>query len=143
MLADGRGVAIFPAGEVAHRRAEQRSTTDPPWNDTAARIALKTGARVVPIYFAGANSLAFQIAGFVHATLRTARLAGELFNKRGSQVVVRIGTSIGAAELAKQGSIERATRYLRARTYLLSHHRIARPQHRAVDLKIVSFQMSD
>lgn len=95
---------------------------------------------MVPIYFAGANSLAFQIAGLVHARLRTARLAGELFNKRGSQVVVRIGASIGATELAKQGSIERVTQYLRARTYVLSHHRIGRPQHKAVDLKIVSFQ---
>jgi hypothetical protein len=37
------------------------------------------------------------------------------------------GTSIGAAELAKQGSIERATRYLRACTYLLSYYRIAAP----------------
>jgi hypothetical protein len=43
----------------------------------------------VPIYFAGANSVAFQIAGLLHPRLRTARLAGELhavFRERGSAI---------------------------------------------------------
>jgi putative hemolysin len=123
LLSAGHGIAMFPAGEVAHWRSERRAVTDPPWNTAAARFAIRTGARVVPIYFAGANSLAFQIAGLLHPGLRTARLAGELLNKRGSQVEVRIGTAIPAAELAKQGSLDRATQYLRARTYVLSHHK--------------------
>jgi putative hemolysin len=117
---------MFPAGEVAHWRTGQRSVTDPPWNAVAARFATRAGARVVPIYFAGANSLAFQIAGLLHPKLRTARLAGELLNKRGSQVEVRIGTAIQASELAKQGSLDRVTQYLRARTYVLSHHQAKR-----------------
>lgn len=37
MLRDGHGIAIFPAGEVAHWRAEQRSITDSPCNNTAAQ----------------------------------------------------------------------------------------------------------
>jgi putative hemolysin len=90
LLAKGHGIAMFPAGEVAHWRSEQRAVTDPPWNDAAARFALRAGARVVLIYFAGDNSLAFQIAGLLHPRLRTVRLAGELLNKRGSQVEVRI-----------------------------------------------------
>ena len=126
LLSEGHGIAMFPAGEVAHWRSERRSITDSPWNDAAARFAMRTGACVVPIYFAGANSLAFQIAGLLHPKLRTAGLAGELLNKRGSQVEVRIGTAIPAAELAKQGSLDRATQYLRARTYVLSHHQIKR-----------------
>src|SRR4051812_12125409 len=126
LLSEGHGIAVFPAGEVAHWRSERRSITDPPWNDAAARFAMRTAACVVPIYFAGANSLAFQIAGLLHPKLRTAGLAGELLNKRGSQVEVRIGTAIPAAELAKQGSLDRATQYLRARTYVLSHHQIKR-----------------
>jgi putative hemolysin len=141
LLAEGHGIALFPAGEVAHWRTEQRSITDPPWNDAAARFAWRTGACVVPIYFAGANSLAFQIAGLLHPGLRTARLAGELLNKRGSQVAVRIGASIGAGELIKQGSVERATAYLRARTYVLSHHRINRPRPETTYSKVVPFQI--
>lgn len=126
LLFAGKGIALFPAGEVAHWRSERRSITDPPWNAAAVRFAMRTGARVVPIYFAGANSLAFQIAGLLHPKLRTVRLAGELLNKRGSQVEVRIGTAIPASELAKQGSLDRATEYLRARTYVLSHQQTKR-----------------
>ena len=127
LLSEGHGIAIFPSGEVAHWRTAQRCITDPPWGHAAARFAMQSGARVVPIYFAGANSLAFQIAGLVHPRLRTARLPGELLNKRGSHVEVRIGTPIPGAELKRYGSVERATSYLRARTYMLSHHQAASP----------------
>jgi putative hemolysin len=126
LLSKGHCIAMFPAGEVAHWHTGKGSITDPAWNESAARFAMRTGASVVPIYFGGANSLAFQIAGLLHPKLRTARLAGELLNKRGSQVEVRIGTAIQTAELAKQGSLDRATQYLRARTYVLSHHQTTR-----------------
>ena len=106
LLAKGHGIAMFPAGEVAHWRSEQRAVTDPPWNDAAARFALRGGARVVPIYFAGANSLAFQIAGLLHPRLRTVRLAGELLNKRGSQVEVRIGAAIRCERARKTTDCE-------------------------------------
>lgn len=128
-LRDGHGIAIFPAGEVSHWRPGQRSVCDPPWSTLAARFALQAQAAVVRVYFVGSNSLAFQIAGFVHPFMRTAQLPNELLNKRGSRVEVRIGIPITASELARQGSVEDVTAYLRARTYMLRHRRSKPGQH--------------
>jgi putative hemolysin len=122
-LGDGHGVAIFPAGEVSHWRPEWRCISDPPWSSLAARFALQAQAIVVPVYFVGSNSLAFQLAGLVHPRMRTVRLPSELFNKRGSTIEVRVGTPISPSELEKQGSVEKATEYLRGRTYMLRHRK--------------------
>lgn len=123
-LREGHGLAIFPAGEVSHWRHEKRCISDPPWSNLAARLALHAQATIVPVYFVGANSLAFQIAGLVHPGLRTMRLPHELLNKRGSTIEVRIGNRMAPSDLARQGSIENATKYLRARIYMLGHRKI-------------------
>jgi putative hemolysin len=124
-LRDGHGLIIFPAGEVSHWRPEQLCITDPPWSALAARFAMQAQATIVPVHFVGANSLVFQIAGLLHPRMRTVRLPTELFNKRGSTIEVRIGTPVAASELAKQGSVENATAYLRARSYMLAHRQPA------------------
>lgn len=132
-LRNGHGIAIFPAGEVSHWRPAERCISDPPWSAIATRFARHSQATMVPVYFVGANSLAFQLAGFVHPRMRTVRLPSELLNKRGSTIEVRIGAPITATELAKQGSIENATSYLRARTYMLRHRKPATCQPCAPD----------
>jgi putative hemolysin len=73
------------------------------------------------MFFKGKNSVPFQIMGMVHPTLRTARLAHELFNKRGKIVEIRIGSPIPYETLAETPSDVDATRYLRWRSYLLGN----------------------
>lgn len=124
-LEAGGLIGLFPAGEVAHWSAESRRVIDPKWSETAARLALHTGAAVVPVYFSGTNSLMFQLAGLVHSKLRTMGLARELMNKRGGTHQVRIGRALPARSLQSHGTAEQITEYLRARTYLLSHRRDA------------------
>lgn len=118
-LRRGHGVAAFPAGEVSHWNSQQRRVTDGPWSSFAIRCARQTKAAVVPVFFEGSNSVLFQVAGMLHPGLRTARLPGELLNKHGRQVEVRIGTPISPWELPPDD--QRATAYVRARTYMLSH----------------------
>ncbi len=121
VLKSGGGLAIFPAGEVSHWQRAEGRVTDPPWSTLAVRCARAAVAPVVPIFFSGENSLTFHLAAFLHPRLRTVRLPGELINKRGHRVEVRIGAPVRAEELAKFDSGERATGHLRARTYMLSH----------------------
>jgi putative hemolysin len=116
-------LAMFPAGEVAHWDFRKARISDPKWNTAIARLATRTGARVVPAFFDGANSLAFQLAACIHPMLRTASLPRELVNKRGGEFRLRFGAPIAAEHLTQYRDPVKATEYVRARTYLLEHRR--------------------
>jgi putative hemolysin len=127
VLADDGLLAVFPAGEVAHFDLKSGAVADPPWSDTAARLAARAGAPVVPAYFAGSNGALFQLAGLLHPLLRTAMLPRELANKRRSTLAVSVGDPIPAARLAQLGEPSAMTAYLRERTYNLAR-RLPLPQ---------------
>jgi len=116
---DGHALGVFPAGEVSHLRLSQRGIVDPAWSTTIARIARRTGASVLPVFFGGANSIAFQFLGKVHPRLRTVMLPSELVKKQGIEVRLAVGQRIGPERLTRFGSAEELTEYLRLRTYLL------------------------
>lgn len=117
---EGDGLlGCFPAGAVAHLRLRERTIADPAWYPTAARLARKAGATVVPMHFDGANSAWFQALGLLHPRLRTALLPRELINKGRHEIGVRIGDPIPPERLAALGSDQAATQYLRLCTDLL------------------------
>jgi putative hemolysin len=118
-LRSGGALVVFPAGEVAHFDWKTGTLADPDWNPALARIAQRAGAAALPIFFAGANSVGFQLAGMIHPGLRTANLPRELLNKRGRHIRVRIGRPVPPATLQSFSSAREATEYLRCRTYLL------------------------
>jgi putative hemolysin len=120
-LAGSKMLAMFPAGEVAHLHWMEHSITDPPWKTTAARLALHAKCPVVPVYFEGANSLSFQLAGTLHPHLRTIGLAREFRKLRGKMIPVRIGSPIPPSILQSYGTADSATEYLRSRTFFLSN----------------------
>jgi len=120
-LRQGGALAVFPAGEVSQWNVRQGQVTDPAWNHVATRLARKTGASVLPVYFCGHNSVTFQLLGLINPRLRTLLLLQEFLQQRGTQVKVRVGTPIPADVIADLESDEKATEYLRQRTYLLSH----------------------
>ncbi|HLJ47841.1 MAG TPA: GNAT family N-acyltransferase [Bryobacteraceae bacterium] len=119
-LRQGKALSMFPAGEVSHWNRSDFRAADPVWSSLPVRLAAMANATVIPVFLDGANSLAFQLAGYVHPRLRTARLPHELLNKRGWTIDVRIGTPIKASYLAALSTPD-ATAYVRGRTYLLSH----------------------
>jgi putative hemolysin len=91
-----------------------------------------SGAPVVPVHVGGRNGAIFELAGLLHARLRTALLGRELLNKRGRSVRVRIGSPIRAEKLAFMPTARDQADYLRWRTYLLAgresfHPRTAYP----------------
>jgi len=118
-LRSGGALVAFPAGEVAHFDWKTGALADPVWNPAVVRIAQRAGAAAVPVFFPGANSIGFQLAGMLHPGLRTANLLRELLNKRGRRIRMRIGRPVPASTLQSFETAREATEYLRCRTYLL------------------------
>jgi putative hemolysin len=119
-LGGGGLLVVFPAGEVSHLRLPGRTITDPPWNENLAGLVRSSGAAVLPVFFAGANSPLFQLAGLLHPRLRTALLPREFLNKRHRRMPVRIGSPIANRKLVAMGEDAELVAYLRLRTYLLA-----------------------
>jgi putative hemolysin len=119
-LEEGGALLIFPAGEVSHLHLRTLSITDPPWSTTAARLIRISGAPVVPMYFGGANSALFQIAGMLHPRLRTLLLPHELGNKLGARVSIRLGQPLSASKLEAFETDAQLVSHLRLKTYLLA-----------------------
>jgi putative hemolysin len=114
-LERGGCLGVFPSGEVAHHETTDGRVTDSPWHHTAAEVAMRTGATVVPVFIAGHNSRLFRSAGRLHPLLRTALLPHELWAKRGSTVRVSVGAPIPPSELASRSGAAARTALLRSR----------------------------
>jgi len=99
-LERGGCLVVFPAGEVAHHATDDGRTLDSPWRTTAADLAARAGASVVPVFIEGKNSGLFHAAGRIHPLLRTALLPREMFAMRGRAVPVRIGAPVHRDEIA-------------------------------------------
>ncbi|MCC5805752.1 MAG: lysophospholipid acyltransferase family protein [Opitutales bacterium] len=124
-LRGGHALGVFPSGTVSHFHARNRRVTDPPWSPTVAGLVRRSGATVVPVYFEGRNSVLFQVLGLLHPRIRTLLLPRELLGKRGCEVSLRVGHPIRPARLARFGTSDQATDYLRLKTYILRNRRIA------------------
>lgn len=122
-LKGGGLLVVFPAGEVSHLQWNRLAITDPEWNSSVARLIRRTGATAVPVYVHGANSALFQVLGLLHPKVRTALLPHEFLNKKRHKLAIRIGHAISPAKVSAVASDDALTRYLRWRTYLLSHRR--------------------
>jgi putative hemolysin len=118
-LKSGGLLAVFPAGEVSHWQFRHGEVTDPEWSSTVARLARLSRAPVVPMMFAGRNSVTYHLLGVVHPRLRTIQLPHELLNKAGKEIELRVGTPVPADKLSRIVPDQHATNYLRWRTYLL------------------------
>ena len=117
---NGGMLVIFPSGTVSHFDLRKKIVTDPAWSPAIARLIRKTEAPVLPLFFRGANSIAFQMAGIVHPILRTALLPNELLNKKNNKTIqVCTGDLIPFEKLKTFDQDERMIEYLRLRTYLL------------------------
>ncbi len=121
-LKGGGALAVFPAGEVSHWQFKDGEVSDPAWNETIVRFVRRSQAAVVPLLFAGANSLPFQVLGAIHPLLRTMQLPQQLLNKAGKEIDVRIGNPVPAEKVCSIRCDREATAYLRWRTYLLAEH---------------------
>ena len=118
-LSDGKGLGIFPAGEVSSFQSNRGKITDREWQISAVKLVKKAGVPVVPIYFSGNNSFLFHLLGFVHPNLRTARLPKEMLKMKKKVVKIRIGAPIPVKDQDAIPNISSYAKFLRAKTYSL------------------------
>ena len=120
-LAAGGAMGVFPGGTVSTSAKPFSAPMDPMWRSFTAKMISRSGARVVPIFFEGANSRLFQVASHLHTTLRMALLIKEFKRRTDEPVRVAIGHPIDPDELAPYATDQKAMMdFLRARTYALS-----------------------
>ncbi len=120
-LADGGAIGVFPGGTVSTAQRPFGQPLDPGWRAFTARMIVKSGATVLPIYFEGANSRLFQVASHMHQTLRLALLIKEFKRRVDEPVRLVIGEPIAAEALEAHKTDTRAMMdFLRQETYALS-----------------------
>lgn len=93
-----RCVVMFPAGRLA-RVSGDGSLTDPPWATTAASLARKYGAPIVPIHVAGPHSSLFHLFDRFSQELRDVTLFHEMLNKAGKRFELKVGPQIAPQRL--------------------------------------------
>lgn len=121
-LQGGGAIGIFPGGTVSTSARLLSRPLDPGWRRFTARMIVKSGAQVVPIFFEGANSRMFQLASHLHSTLRIALLINEFRARVDEPVRVAVGEAIAPHEIAARAGEPKALMdFLRDATYSLSH----------------------
>lgn len=118
-LLNGGALGLFPAGEVSSDCNEEKTVKDIEWQHSIVKLIRTAGVPVIPAYFDGQNSRLFHTLGKIHPMLRTARLPGELINKKGSTVTLRFGRPIPASEIEEFSSDDLLGKFLRNITYAL------------------------
>ncbi|TCS58457.1 putative hemolysin [Primorskyibacter sedentarius] len=77
-LQNGGVVVLFPSGVVASSSTMFGDAVEADWNPFTAKMIQRSNARVMPIFFPGANSRWYQMANRVSATMRQGLLLYEV-----------------------------------------------------------------
>jgi putative hemolysin len=98
-LKNGGVIALFPSGVVASSDSYFGPAVERTWNPFTANLIQRSGATVVPIFFPGQNSRAYQIANQVSATLRQGLLIHEVIHACGKPQAPVVGKPIPAESI--------------------------------------------
>nr|WP_245190956.1 lysophospholipid acyltransferase family protein [Jannaschia formosa] len=116
-LSDGGAIVLFPSGSVASSETAWGPAVEKEWNPFTAKIIRLSGATILPIHFAGANSRAYQVANRLSATLRQGLLLHEVVHALNRPQAPVIRKAIRPAEWGPQaGQPTEFMAWLRART---------------------------
>lgn len=100
-LKAGGAIIIFPAGKVAMSEGWWGPAVEAEWNVFTHKMVRSSGATILPIFFPGQNSRAFQIANQLSDTLRQGLLLYEIKRSLFKPQRPHIGQPIPASELKK------------------------------------------
>lgn len=119
-LKDGGAIVLFPSGVVATSETAFGDAIEAEWNPFTAKMIHRSGAKVVPIYFQGQNSRAYQIANRVSATLRQGLLIYEVRHALYKPQAPVVGAPVDPDEIKQWASNPRGfVAWLREKTLAL------------------------
>ncbi|PIB23272.1 hypothetical protein BFP76_09685 [Amylibacter kogurei] len=98
---DGHCIAVFPAGTVSTSQTAFGPVVEAEWGTFTSKLIRQTDTVVLPIYFPGSNSRAFQIANRISHLTRQSLLMYEIKRSLGRPQKPIIGTPIGRDVLDK------------------------------------------
>lgn len=128
-LAQGGVIILFPAGAVATTTGWWGDPVEREWHPFTAKMIVKSKATVVPIYFPGHNSRAYQVANHLSATIRQGLLIHEVAYALNKPQAPVIGAPIGWDELAPHvANQSEFVAWLRERTLALAHRAAEKPR---------------
>jgi len=108
-LNDERCLVIFPSGALA--RMTRRGLVDRPWESSAAMVAKKYNAPVLPLRIEARNSWLYYLFSYLNDELRDITLFRELLNKRNQAFQMTFFPPIAPRDIAKNA--EEATTSIR------------------------------
>ena len=119
-LAEDGVVALFPSGVVMSSDIWWGPPVEREWNVFTAKMIRKSGARVVPIFFPGHNSRAYQIACQFSPILRQGLLLHEIVRSCNKPQAPIVGKPLTQEQMAKLSTDPRGfMTWLRAHTLAL------------------------
>ncbi|MFV0245793.1 MAG: lysophospholipid acyltransferase family protein [Qingshengfaniella sp.] len=119
-LADGGAIVLFPSGVVASAKTLLGPAREADWNPFTAKLIQRSGATVLPVYFPGQNSRAYQIAAQHSAVLRQGLLLHEVVHALNQPQKPVIGAPILPPDIRQwEGNPRGFMAWLRGRTLAL------------------------
>ena len=116
-LRGGGALIVFPSGGISLARNVIGPAQDDEWKTFAAKLAVMEDTTVLPFFFNGQNSLVYMAARKVSLTLGYSLMFREIVRRIGSTVDVTIRKPVHSSELARFGTRNEVTAYLRSLTY--------------------------
>ena len=105
-LKEERCVVIFPSGALA--TLSWRGLVDRPWQSSAAMLARKYKAPIIPLKIKARNSVLYYVLSAISGELRDITLFYELLNKKGQNFKLKFGTAIPPEEIEKNADLATA-----------------------------------
>jgi putative hemolysin len=113
---------VFPSGEVSRMRAQ--GVRDPGWSAGFARLALKTGAPVLPVHIAAQNSPMFYGVSMLAKPLASLLLPREMFGAARTRIGFQVGEIIASSALTSSTErLEQIAQHMRSHVYRLARRR--------------------
>ena len=114
---------IFPSGSVSIAKNLKSEALDDEWKTFPAKLAHKTKATILPIYFDGKNGLLFHLfaSKIKSSTLKYSSYIYETRKKIGKEISIYAGKLIHYKSIAHLKNRQELTNYLKEETYNLKN----------------------